>query len=116
MFDQVLVDLLNHHFKCLVSVASTVVVEVKVQKLDVLFKVTFVHLTDILFCKAHFSDSLVTQEVDNVDWTVGLNNVVDMDSEGLFCHLRVTSDHNIFHDSFLLPKNGNRSSNLDMAE
>lgn len=107
MLDKVLIDLLDHNLECLILITATVVVEVKVKEFNVLLEVTFINLANIFFCDSHLSSGLVSKEINDLNWAVGLNDVIHMDSEGFLCHLGVTRNRYIFHDSLLLPKNRN---------
>lgn len=90
--------------------------EVKVKELHVFLKVAFVNLTDVFLSDTHFSGGFVPQKVDYVNWAIGLNNIVHVDSEGFLCHLGVARDCNIFKNALLFPENRDRAAHLDVAK
>jgi hypothetical protein len=107
VLDKVLINLLDHNLECLVLVTATVVMEVKVEEFHVFFEIAFIDLADVFLSDSHLSSGLVSKEVDDVNWSVGLNDVVHVDSKGFLCHLGVTRYGNIFKDALLLPKDRN---------
>lgn len=115
MVDDVLINFLNHNFKRLIFISATVVMEIKIQKLHVLFKVAFVHLSDVFSGDPHFSHSFVPKQVDHIDRTVSSDDIIHVNSESFLCHFRVPSQLNIFHDTLLFPKDRNRPSYLNMG-
>ena len=90
--------------------------EIEVQEFDMLFQITLINLTHVFLGDAHFSSRFVPQEVDNVNRAIGLNDVINVQPKCLFRHLRVAGDRNIFKDTFLLPKNWHRTTDLNVAE
>lgn len=90
--------------------------EIEVQEFDMLFQITLINLTHVFLGDAHFSSRFVPQEVDNVNRAIGLNDVINVQPKCLFRHLRVAGDRHIFKDTFLLPKNGHRTTDLNVAE
>jgi hypothetical protein len=90
--------------------------EIEVQEFYMLFQITLINLTHVFLGDAHFSSRFVPQEVDNVNRAIGLNDVINVQPKCLFRHLRVAGDRHIFKDTFLLPKNGHRTTDLNVAE
>ena len=70
MFYKVLVNFLNHDFKCLVLITTAIVVEVKVKELNVVFVFALVHLAHIFSCKALLSSCLISKQVNAINRTV----------------------------------------------
>lgn len=90
--------------------------KIEVQEFDMLFQVTLIDLTHVFLGDAHFSSRFVPQKVDNVNRAIGLNDVINVQPKCLLRHLRVAGDRHIFKDAFLLPKDGYRTTYLNVAE
>jgi hypothetical protein len=116
VLNYVLIHFLDHDFKCLIFVTTAVVMEIEVQKFDMLFQITFIDLPHVFLCNSHFSCRFVSQEVDDINWSICLDDVVDVETECFFCHFRVARNCNIFQYALLLPKNRYGATNLNMTE
>ena len=99
MVKNVIVYLLNHDFEGLILVTSTIVMEVKVEEFHFFLPWTLVDMAHVLCGDQDFSWCLEAEKVDAVDWSVGINNLVEMETKSFLRHLSVPSKNNILRDA-----------------
>lgn len=104
MIENLLVDFLDHNFECLVTVTATETMEVKVKELELGLLFILVDMSDVLCCNAHLSGRVIAQQINDVAWSIGVHDVIEMQSERLFGHLGVSSKVNFLGKTPLLPE------------
>jgi len=115
VIENLLVDFLDHHFECLVTVTATETMEVKVKELKLVLLFILMDVSDVLCCNAHLSGRVVAQQVDDVARSIGVHNVIEMQCERLFGHLSVSRQVYFLGKTPLLPEHWYRASDLNMT-
>jgi hypothetical protein len=91
-------------------------VEVKVQEFDLIFSVWLVHLPHILSGQHDFPLRFYSKQINDLDRTVRIQNIIQVNIEGNFSHFwRARYPHH-FGDAALLPKNRYWAANLYMRK
>jgi len=86
-----LINLLDHDFEGLITITATESVEIEVQELDFIFLRVLISLSDKLCRDSYLTSRVISQQIDDMNWAIGINNVLEMYSKGLFRHLCVPS-------------------------
>jgi len=112
VFENFLVNFLNHDFQGLVAVAATEAVEVEVQELELVLLREFVNLPDEFRRDANLPCRVISEQVNDLAGSISVYNPFEVHPKRLLCHLGVPRQVHFLSQASLLPENWNRSSDL----
>jgi len=91
-------------------------VEVKVQEFSLVLSFWLVNLPHKLSCQHHFALCFCGKQINELDGTVSIQDVIQVYVEGDFCHFRRARHFDHFIQAWLLPKDWHWAANLNMRK
>lgn len=108
---------LDHHFEIVILLTPAVAMEVEVQKLNAVLELWLQVLSHEFSSKGQlFAYFQISKQINHHNWTISVYNIPHMHFKRLFSLGGRPRDSDGFFETFLLPKDWDRSSNLDVRK